>query len=287
MGRLSRELRMEMPSLLEPVLNRLRANVPPPDDIHNHHPSSRAAVLVLLSSHSNSNPSSNPASSLSATSSTELHSIFPEVDTNPEWNLRVYLTKRSSNLRTHGGEVALPGGKKDEQDKDLVETALREAQEEIGLPSDFVNVLTTFESASSKHNLLVTPVVGLLKNPFTPSANPSEVESVFTVPLARFLDSRGHKSMLFPKSSGDGFWKAHWFDWVDHQTGMEYIIFGLTASILIKIASVAFNRQPDFEIIRPQDRPNSVKSFHETLAHKDVKSDETKGGAAETKHSKM
>ncbi|KAI8849862.1 hypothetical protein BC829DRAFT_177121 [Chytridium lagenaria] len=98
--------------------------------------------------------------------------------------------QRSSHLRTHGGEVALPGGKKDPEDADLIATALREANEEIGLSSDLVEILTTFKAASSKHNLLVTPVVGLLKDsptPFIPPQTPPKWTLSSASPSPAFL----------------------------------------------------------------------------------------------------
>lgn len=65
-------------------------------------------------------------------------------------NLRVILTQRSSSLSTHAGEVALPGGKRDESDADDVQTALREAKEEIGLDSSLVSVITLLEPFRTK-----------------------------------------------------------------------------------------------------------------------------------------
>jgi coenzyme A diphosphatase NUDT7 len=103
--------------------------------------------------------------------------------------LRVILTKRAGRLSSHSGEVALPGGKRDEEDEDDIATALREAKEEIGLEPSQVRVVAVFEPFLSKYLLTVTPVVGVLldKSKFEPIANPSEVESVFDVPLEMFL----------------------------------------------------------------------------------------------------
>uniref|UniRef100_A0A5B7A9L7 Nudix hydrolase domain-containing protein n=1 Tax=Davidia involucrata TaxID=16924 RepID=A0A5B7A9L7_DAVIN len=86
-------------------------------------------------------------------------------------DLRVILTKRSSGLSTHSGEVSLPGGKTDEGDADDAETATREAKEEIGLDPSLVNVVTILEPFLSKHLLRVIPVIGILsdKKAFKPA----------------------------------------------------------------------------------------------------------------------
>ncbi|KAM3748302.1 hypothetical protein ACB098_05G098100 [Castanea mollissima] len=108
-------------------------------------------------------------------------------------DLRVILTKRSSNLSTHSGEVALPGGKAEEGDKDDGDTATREAKEEIGLDPSLVNVVTSLEPFLSKHLLRVVPVIGILneKKAFKPAPNPDEVEAVFDAPLEMFIKTGG------------------------------------------------------------------------------------------------
>ncbi|KAG9446128.1 hypothetical protein H6P81_012256 [Aristolochia fimbriata] len=113
-----------------------------------------------------------------------------------EGDIRVILTKRSSNLSTHSGEVSLPGGKADEADEDERMTAMREAREEIGLDPSLVNVVTLLEPFLSKHLLRVTPVVGILsdKRAFKPVLNPDEVEAIFDCPLEMFLKDDKHRT---------------------------------------------------------------------------------------------
>ncbi|KAH0634789.1 hypothetical protein KY284_037575 [Solanum tuberosum] len=93
-------------------------------------------------------------------------------------------------LSTHPGEVALPGGKMDEEDLDDSATALREAKEEIGLKSNLVQVITNLEPFISLHLLMVVPVVGLLSRieEFKPLLNADEVDAIFDVPLDIFLE---------------------------------------------------------------------------------------------------
>ncbi|KAI9341010.1 NUDIX hydrolase domain-like protein [Zopfochytrium polystomum] len=237
---------------------RLAALPPHADDLLMH-PDRRAAVLVGLFQ--------NPVSG----------------------KLEVLLTVRSATLRTHGGEVALPGGRKDPSDNDLVATALREAHEEVSLAAGRVRVLG---------------VVGSV----------DEVARTFWVPLDEFLSARRHRAMAFPmrvvspskekaaagggspaaklgmpegetaEEGGTVVWRGHGFDWEisdseddgdddvagdqgeinQHagstrrrvrQDGSTELVFGLTAAILIRVAVAAFGREPEFEVVPDTLRP--------------------------------
>ncbi|WP_415405146.1 CoA pyrophosphatase [Tateyamaria sp. SN3-11] len=98
------------------------------------------------------------------------------------------LTKRSSALKHHPGQIAFPGGKQDEGDADLVATALREACEEIGLPDKHIDVLGTFAPHETVTSFTVTPVVALIGQDFDAVPEVGEVAEVFRVPLAHVLD---------------------------------------------------------------------------------------------------
>ncbi|WP_300032992.1 CoA pyrophosphatase [uncultured Roseobacter sp.] len=98
------------------------------------------------------------------------------------------LTKRSSALKHHPGQIAFPGGKQDEGDADVIAAALREADEEIGLPADAVEVLGTLPSHETVTGFQVTPVIGLVTRDFDIRAEPGEVDEVFSVPLAHVLN---------------------------------------------------------------------------------------------------
>ncbi|MGH1464022.1 MAG: CoA pyrophosphatase [Cognatishimia sp.] len=101
---------------------------------------------------------------------------------------QVILTKRSSHLKHHPGQIAFPGGKQDETDVDVTAAALREAQEEIGLMRENVQVLGTLPTHETVTSFTVTPVVGLVRSPFQIKPEPGEVEEVFHVPLSHVTD---------------------------------------------------------------------------------------------------
>ena len=107
--------------------------------------------------------------------------LVPLIEQGGEW--RVILTMRSSALKHHPGQIAFPGGKQDDGDVDLIETALREAEEEIGLPRENVDVLGALPSHETVTGFTVTPIVGVLHAPFEPKPEVGEVAEVFTVPL--------------------------------------------------------------------------------------------------------
>lgn len=102
--------------------------------------------------------------------------------------LQVLLTKRASHLRNHPGQIAFPGGKVDATDADAAAAALREAEEEVGLPRGNVALLGAMDAHETVTGFLITPVVGRIVAPFTPRPEAGEVEEIFTVPLAHFAD---------------------------------------------------------------------------------------------------
>lgn len=98
------------------------------------------------------------------------------------------LTKRSSALAHHPGQVALPGGKVDPGDKSAVDAALREAEEEVGLPRSHVTVLGQLAPHTTVTAFEVSPVIGVIHEAFEPEPEAGEVEEAFFVPLEHVLD---------------------------------------------------------------------------------------------------
>ncbi|PCH75393.1 MAG: CoA pyrophosphatase [Rhodobacteraceae bacterium] len=101
---------------------------------------------------------------------------------------KVILTKRSSALKHHPGQIAFAGGKQDPGDADVTATALREAYEEIGLPIGLAQVLGVLPCHETVTGFRVTPVVAVLQQNFAIVPEPGEVAEVFTVPLAHLAN---------------------------------------------------------------------------------------------------
>ncbi|HEY0516012.1 MAG TPA: CoA pyrophosphatase [Solirubrobacteraceae bacterium] len=104
---------------------------------------------------------------------------------------RLVLTRRRSDLRRHAGEISFPGGRRDPEDRDLQDTALREAEEEIGLPRADVRIVAQLQATSTfATGYVIHPYVGLIPSglPWTPS--PQEVDEVLELPLGEVRSSR-------------------------------------------------------------------------------------------------
>ncbi|KAM8750379.1 peroxisomal coenzyme A diphosphatase NUDT7 [Acanthopagrus schlegelii] len=174
--------------------------------------------------------------------------------------LYTLMTLRSKELRTSAGEVCFPGGKRDLGDRDDVDTALREAEEEIGLPPDEVQVVCTLFPIINKSGLLVTPVVGFIDELFCPRPNPAEVSAVFPVPLDFFTSEKDH----FGAHGAAGMvGPLHSFHFVDPDSGNQYHIWGLTAMLAIVVAALALRKKPEFDVGFDTDDPFSF--FHKIL----------------------
>lgn len=140
----------------------------------------------------------------------------------------VLLTQRTAHLRTHAGQIAFAGGRVDAGDADARAAALREAFEEIGLPSAAVEVLGELPPYLSGSAYDITPVVGVVAPGLVWQPNPHEVSDVFEVPLAWLMNPAHHRLHQLT-------WQGvarEWFSMPYEQAGQQRYIWGVTAGIL-------------------------------------------------------
>jgi len=108
--------------------------------------------------------------------------------------LTVLLTQRTDALPRHPGQIAFPGGRMDPTDADPIATALREAQEEIGLDPRFVEPLGYLDAYRTGTGFCIFPVVGIVREGFTLQLDAREVADAFEVPLAFLMDEANHRT---------------------------------------------------------------------------------------------
>jgi len=102
--------------------------------------------------------------------------------------LHVLLTERTHSVEHHKGQISFPGGARDSADASIIETALRETEEEIGLPREGVEVLGTWNDVWTPTGFVITPVVGFLSSVPLLKLNSHEVAHILEVPVALFLN---------------------------------------------------------------------------------------------------
>jgi 8-oxo-dGTP pyrophosphatase MutT (NUDIX family) len=105
----------------------------------------------------------------------------------------VLLTKRTEKLRSHSGQVAFPGGRVDPEDGSVEAAALREADEEIGLKADHVEVIGRLPDYFTGSGYRIAPVLSIVRPGFTLTINPDEVDDAFEVPLGFLMDAANHQ----------------------------------------------------------------------------------------------
>jgi 8-oxo-dGTP pyrophosphatase MutT (NUDIX family) len=140
----------------------------------------------------------------------------------------VLLTERATHLSTHSGQVAFPGGKRDPEDRDAADTALREAEEEVGLQRAFAEVIGTMPRYTTGTMFMITPVVALVRPDHRLELNPHEVAAAFEVPLAFFMNPAHHRLHRFEHSGI----QRQWFSMPYMDGTNERFVWGATAAML-------------------------------------------------------
>ena len=138
------------------------------------------------------------------------------------------LTERTTHLSTHSGQVAFPGGKRDDSDADAADTALREAHEEIGLERGVVDVIGQMPTYTTGSQFIITPVVALVRPGHVLKLNAYEVADAFEVPLDFLMNPAHHRRHLME-------WEGYRREWLSmpYMDGAnERFIWGATAAML-------------------------------------------------------
>jgi 8-oxo-dGTP pyrophosphatase MutT (NUDIX family) len=140
----------------------------------------------------------------------------------------VILTERTTHLSTHSGQVAFPGGKRDDTDTDAAHTALREAHEEIGLEHRFVDVIGELPTYTTGSRFIITPVIALVRPEHELKLNAYEVADAFEVPLEFLMNPAHHHRHVLDL---DGY-RREWFSMPYMDGSTERFIWGATAAML-------------------------------------------------------
>ena len=138
--------------------------------------------------------------------------------------LTVLFTKRSSALRRHAGQISFPGGRSDDDDASPLATALREANEEIGLDAGLVEPLGYLDGYRTVTGYNIVPVVALVDGAIEPRPDPSEVAEVFEVPLSFLMEPANHQ-----RHARDWDGRARYYYAMPYR---EHYIWGATAGML-------------------------------------------------------
>ncbi len=135
-------------------------------------------------------------------------------------------TQRTAHLTDHGGQVSFPGGRVEPADISVIETALRETEEEVGLDRRHIEVIGMLPDYITGTGFRVTPVVAIVQPPFDLKADPFEVAEIFEVPLAFLMDGMNHqrRTAEFPNGIGRRTFYAMPYE--------RFFIWGATAGML-------------------------------------------------------
>ncbi len=152
--------------------------------------------------------------------------------------LHVLLTRRSEHLRDHAGQISFPGGRSEPGDVDAAATALREAEEEVGLRPEQVQVLGALPAYTTVTSYVVTPVVALVQPPLVLKLDAFEVAEAFEVPLQFLMTPAHHRRHQFSDENGQRqFLSMPWQGRSAEDLPSEYFIWGATAAMLRNLYS--------------------------------------------------
>jgi 8-oxo-dGTP pyrophosphatase MutT (NUDIX family) len=159
--------------------------------------------------------------------------LIPITRYRPGKNSEIVLTVRSKNLNSHPGQISLPGGSQDPDDLDVVATALRESEEEIGLARSNVEVIGRLGDMALPSGFQVTPIIGLIEPGLDFAPCPIEVAEIFHAPLSLVMnpDSYNSTSMIYDNQQRK----------ILELQFEQFRIWGATAAILYHLAQIIEN----------------------------------------------
>ncbi len=157
-----------------------------------------------------------------------------------EENPEVIYTLRSNKVSSHQGEVSFPGGMQEESDTSLIMTALRESEEEIGLPQNCVKILGSLDTMVSRFNVSVTPFVGVIPGDVELNTSSEEIEACFKVPLSFLLKDKRYRNDEVNRNGETFYMPAYKYS--------SYVIWGLTAMITVNFLNRALDAKIDMSL---------------------------------------
>ena len=149
----------------------------------------------------------------------------------------VLLTLRTEEMRSHGGQIAFPGGRRDPGDASLLQTALRETEEEIGLAPEDVRVLGELDDLLTVTDYIVSPYVGIIPHPYPFRVSEREIAEMIEAPLEAFLKPEKLRVSARLEHEGKPY-RTYFFHLGPH------IVWGATAKILIQLLELAYGFTP-------------------------------------------
>jgi 8-oxo-dGTP pyrophosphatase MutT (NUDIX family) len=148
----------------------------------------------------------------------------------------ILFTVRTDDVEHHKGQISFPGGAREEQDQSLTETALRECQEEIGIPPEIINVIGRLDDFPTVTSFLVTPYVATLPYPYPSKINFKEVAEILEVPLELFLSDKHFEVKEWKYKNKQYPVYFYYFD--------QHVIWGATAFIINRFVDLIFDYNP-------------------------------------------
>ena len=195
------------------------------------------------------------------TKSAVLFTIVPYSD-KPYDLVIIHRTNRGSK---HRGEMAFPGGKIEPKDKSLQTTALREAEEEIGVPRESVKILGCLHDFPTMTRYIITPFLGIINKDQKLVKEKREVQNIIKVPISFFINKSNFKEHAMDLE-GKNF-PVFYFNYKDQKDGKKYTIWGATAYMIVAFIETIY----DYKLSKlglKRFKVEEIKSLKDYIKHK-------------------